>query len=247
MNDAQLDPTFDRALRQTLVAHVQSTKKPQARKHARLYLVAGALAGAVMLGGVGATAAGFFQLPGVPITQGLSSPTTGTHTGTATVDLGAAPDGATGIEVELTCLSAGKFTYPDGATMQCTPDDLGTSSAWSKYVLPLSPINHGVTITTDPGNAWKLVGRYVSQVATEWKVNAKGESYGVEVPGKGAPVLLAVIATNGEKGYVYAAQMKGTEPTSPEEAAKNMPLPRREIPVYLSDGETQVGVFMAAG
>jgi hypothetical protein len=38
-------------------------------------------------------------------------------------------------------------------------------------------------------------------------------------------------------------------PTSPEDAVKNFsnPIPLREIPVFKSDGETQLGVFMAAG
>ncbi|WP_434327454.1 hypothetical protein [Paenarthrobacter nicotinovorans] len=104
-----------------------------------------------------------------------------------------------------------------------------------------------MTITTEPGNRWQISVRYVSQVATEWELNAKGETYGVEVPGRGVPDLLAVVATNGAKGYAYSAQMQGTEPTTPEEAARNLPRPQREIPVYLSDGATQVGVFMAPG
>lgn len=246
MNDVRIDPQFDQALREVLLAQVRTSTKPQNQKR-RWLLLAGALAGAGMLGGVGAAAAGLFTLPGVPTTNVLSSPSTAVYSGTATTDLGPAPEGATGIEVELTCLTMGKFTFPDGANVTCSSADLGTHGAWSKYVVPLNPSTQGVTITTDPENRWQISSRYISQVATEWEVNAKGETYGVEVAERGTPDLLAVIATNGAKGYAYSDQMKGTDPASPEEAAKNLPKPQREIPVYLSDGTTQVGVFMAPG
>ncbi|MFK0003082.1 hypothetical protein [Paenarthrobacter sp. NPDC090522] len=246
MNDVRIDPQFDRALREVLLEQVRNSSQQKPRKRWAL-LLAGALAGAGMLGGVGAAAAGFFSLPGVPATTVLASPSTAVYSGTATADLGPAPEGTTGIEVELTCLTAGTFIFPDGANVSCTAADLGTHGAWSKYVVPVDPSTRGVTITTDPGNMWQITGTYISQVPTEWKVNAKGETYGVEVPGRGAPDLIAVIATNGAAGYAYTNQMKGTDPASPEEAAKNLPKPQREIPVYLSDGTTQVGVFMAPG
>lgn len=241
-----IDPQFDRALREVLLAQVRSSSKPRTQRR-RWFLFAGALAGAGMLGGAGATAAGLFSPPGVPTTAALSTPSTAIYTGTATADPGPAPEGATGVEVELTCLSVGKFNFPDGANVTCSSADLGTPGAWSKYVVPLDLSARGVTITTEPGNRWQISVRYVSQVATEWELNAKGETYGVEVPGRGVPDLLAVVATNGAKGYAYSAQMQGTEPTTPEEAARNLPRPPREIPVYLSDGATQVGVFMAPG
>ncbi|SEJ56870.1 hypothetical protein SAMN04487917_107105 [Arthrobacter sp. yr096] len=246
MNDVRIDPQFDRALREVLLAQVRTTVQRRPYKR-RWLLFAGTLAGAGMLGGVGAAAAGLFTLPGVPTTTVLSSPSTAVYSGTATADLGPAPAGATGIEVELTCLTAGTFTFPDGANVTCSSTDPGTNGAWSKYVLALNPSTRGVTITTEPGNRWQISSSYISQVATAWEVNAKGETYGVEVPGRGAPDLLAVIATNGAKGYAYSVQMKGTDPASPEEAAKNLPKPQRKIPVYLSDGVTQVGVFMAPG
>ncbi|BCW47850.1 hypothetical protein StoSoilB13_01920 [Arthrobacter sp. StoSoilB13] len=140
--------------------------------------------------------------------------------------------------MELTCLTEGKFVFPDGANVSCSSSDLGTRGAWSKCVVALEPSTQGVTITTDTGNRWQISARYIAQAPTEWKINAKGESYGVEVPGREAPDLLAVIATNGAKGYVYSDQMNGTDPASPEEAARNLPRHQREIPVYLSDGTT---------
>lgn len=84
-----------------------------------------------MLGGIGAAAAWLFSLPGVPTTTVLTSPSTAVYSGTAKADLGPVPAEATGIEVELTCLTAGKLTFPDGANVWCSTADLGTHSAWS--------------------------------------------------------------------------------------------------------------------
>jgi hypothetical protein len=246
MNDVLIDPQFDRALRQVLLDQVRNSPQREPRKRRRL-LLAGALAGAGMLGGVGVATAGFLTLPGVPTTTVLTSASTAVYQGTATVDLGQAPAGTTGIEVELTCFTKGRFVFPDGASVSCSTVDPGTPGAWSKYIVPFDPAVQGMTITTDPGNRWQISARYIAQAPTEWKINAKGETYGVEVVGRGTPDLLAVIATNGAKGYVYSSQMKETDPASPEEAAKNLPKPQREIPVYLSDGTTQVGVFMGPG
>ncbi|MFE4542246.1 hypothetical protein [Arthrobacter sp. NPDC056727] len=91
--------------------------------------------------------------------------------------------------------------------------------------------------------------RYVKQERTEWGINAKGETYGVESSEKGTPDLIAVIASNGVSGYVYAKELAGPAPTNLVDAAKNFssPRPPREIPVYLSDGQTKVGTFQASG
>ena len=45
----------------------------------------------------------------------------GTYTRTATVDLGAAPDGATNIAGELTCLTPGLFALSDRVTITADP------------------------------------------------------------------------------------------------------------------------------
>jgi len=64
MNDRRVDDTFSNALRTELVSRVQETAAARPRKHARLWLAAGALAGAGLLGGLAAGAAGLFVLPG---------------------------------------------------------------------------------------------------------------------------------------------------------------------------------------
>lgn len=71
-----------------------------------------------------------------------------------------------------------------------------------------------------------------------------------KAPKKEPPDLIAVTASNGVSGYAYAKDLYGgPTPTSPEDAAKNFSTlrPPREIPVYLSDGQTKVGAFQASG
>ena len=247
MSGLRVDERFSRALRAELVSRVAETKPV---RRTRLWIGAGALAGAGLLGGVGAAAAGLLVLPGGEHVTPLSSPVTETYTGTATVELGPVPDGATGIEMELTCLTAGTFELPGSAGLACSAADAGSRTGWNGYTIPLAPGQHSVTITTDPQSRWQLKAEYVKQERTEWGVNAKGETYGVEIPGVGIPDLLAVAATNGQEGYAYAQDLySGPGPASPEDAAKNFSTPRppREIPVYLSDGETQIGIFEARG
>ncbi|MDP9983310.1 hypothetical protein J2W14_002723 [Pseudarthrobacter oxydans] len=250
MKQFDVDDRFSNALRAELVAQVHPPAPVRARRHTRVWLGGGALAGAFLFGGIGATAAGLFQIPGTEQVTPLASPVMEIHTGTATVGLGEPPAGATGIEMTLTALSPGWFQFPDGASASFT--EISTDSRFnsSGYTIPLAPGQDSITIRTDPGNRWQLSAKYVEQERTQLGVNAKGETYGVESPENGAPDLIAVMATNGSSGYAYAKDLYGGPmPTSPDDAAKNFntPRPPREIPVFLSDGETQVGVFLAAG
>ena len=250
MNQLQVDDRFSKALEAELVARVRKSSPERIRRRVRLWLGAGALAGAGLLGGIGAAAAGFIVLPGTEQVTPLASPVTETYTGTATVELGEPPEGTTGIELRLTALTPGWFGFPDGASAGHTQVDIDAGLNESRYTMTLDPGQHGVTITTDPGSRWQLTANYVKQVRTELGVNARGETYGVESPENGTPDLIAVMATNGASGYVYAKELYGGPmPTSPEDAVKNFSTPRppREIPVYLSDGQTTVGTFEAPG
>nr|WP_201762281.1 peptidase M56 family protein [Pseudarthrobacter psychrotolerans] len=250
MNQFHVDDRFSNALRAELVAQVHQTSPVRARQHTRLWLGGVALAGACLLGGIGAAAAGLFQIPGGQEVTPLASPVTDTYTGTATVELGEPPAGATDIEMTLTALTPGWFEFSNGASCSYNDIDLETRLNWCRYTISLEPGQDSVTIKTEPGNQWKLTASYVKQERTELGVNAKGETYGVESPENGVPDLIAVMATNGATGYAYAKDLYGGPmPTSPEDAVQNFntPRPAREIPVFLSDGETEVGIFLAAG
>ena len=250
MNQFHVDDRFSNALRAELVAQVHPPAPVRARRHTRVWLGGGALAGAFLFGGIGATAAGLFQIPGTEQVTPMASPVLEIHTGTATVGLGEPPAGATAIEMTLTALTPGWFEFPDGASASFTEINTDARFNSSGYTIPLEPGQNSITIKTDPGNRWQLSANYVKQERTDLGVNAKGETYGVESPENRVPDLIAVMATNGSSGYAYAKEVYGGPmPTSPEDAVKNFntPRPAREIPVFLSDGETQVGVFLAAG
>ncbi|WP_114907832.1 hypothetical protein [Ornithinimicrobium murale] len=196
------------------------------------------------------------MLPGGTEVTHLSEPLTATHTGTATVQLGERPDEATGVAVWLDCLSAGDFTYPDGNGMICTAEDADAAEpvsdedfAVNAWVIHLARGQEQIEITATEGATWRLTAAYASTEMTEWGVNAKGETYGME-NADGSPDLIGVVATNGREGYAYVSDMNaayGPEPTSPEHALE-MQEERRgktvSVPVYESDGETVVGEFV---
>lgn len=79
----------------------------------------------------------------------------------------------------------------------------------------------------------------------EWATNARGESYGsmadARTPAE-EPDLILAISDAGEQGYVKKEALDGPIPRTPEEAAQLSSEPR-VIPVYESDGTTQIGWF----
>lgn len=195
------------------------------------------------------------QQPGATRVTLLSERVTVTETGTATVELGEKPPGATGVAMVLDCLSAGDFTYPDGAGMICDAGDAGETRVpeedfvVASYVIDLAEGADTVEIRATEGASWRLTTAYVSTEVTEWGVNSNGQTYGVPND-NGEPDLIPVIATNGRSGYALVAEMNaayGPEPTSPEHALE-MQEERAgglvRVPVYESNGETVIGEFV---
>ncbi|MCK0112636.1 WS/DGAT domain-containing protein [Ornithinimicrobium sp. F0845] len=187
----------------------------------------------------------------------LSDPVTITGTGAMTVHLGERPEGASGVGMVLDCLSAGEFIYPDGAGMICDSADAGTELTRAEdfeslaYVVGLARGAEEVEIRATEGASWRLTASYVSTELTEWGVNAKGETYGVENV-NGTPDLLAVVAINGRQGYAYVSEMNAAwgQPTSPEHALELQEQRSGQavsVPVYESDGETVIGEFLIGG
>jgi hypothetical protein len=218
-----------------------------------LWLGAGAIVGVGLIGTAAAVAGGVLPLPGGQAVTLLAAPVTETHSGTATVDLGPAPAGVTNVALQLRCLTAGMFVFPDGASIRCSDSDATSRTGIATYSLPLAPGQHEVTITADPGTRWQLTATYVEQKPTAWGVNADGDTYGVQNE-KGVPDLIAVSATNGRDGYVKRADLDaadGTEAarhfTSPEDALRWQEERKGRsvsIPVYTADGKTTIGVFV---
>lgn len=191
------------------------------------------------VGGGVALATGVFSqhLPGVPSDTQLGHVVTATHTGTATVELGPAPQEANAISLTLTGLSVGTFQIPNGANLGCSPSDFsqpGPDGCKGSDFVPLRAGQHTVTITTSANASWMLRATYVHQVITAWRTNAHGQTYGVANK-NGFPDLVAVEFDYGRSGYVTLTDFLCPKAVNGENFA---------IPVYRSDGTTKIGTFI---
>lgn len=246
MSTIEMDPVVADALRARLVQHVRDGVTARRRRW-----VVGAAGVALVGGGVGvAVAQGVLTLPGADRVADLGGTVEVTRTGTATVDLGKPPAAATSVELTLTCLTAGTFTFADGASMICSTQDVAAGRGVALYTLPVKPGDPTTTIQADPSDArWTLTTTYTQHVPTDWATNAAGQTYGI-VNEHGEPDLIAVVATNGVEGYVLRDEFHGPLPSSPEEALRWQAEDvgqTHTIGVYASDGTTRVGSFVVEG
>ncbi|XAS67495.1 peptidase M56 family protein [Micrococcaceae bacterium Sec5.7] len=253
MNQLRVDNLFSDALRAELITRVEKASPTRARKRTRLWAGTAVLAGIGVLGGVGAAADGLFVTPGSTQVTPLASPVTESHTGTATVQLGPPPEKTTGIEIQLNCLTPGRFEFGNGANSICSPKDVGTPQDWTGYTIPLMPGEESITITTSPDARWKITAQYVNTETTQWATNADGDTYGAQNE-NGSPDMVAVIATNGTRGYVHRTELEDADGTA---AIKTFKSPAEAlawqearlgkdfaIPVYDVTGKTVVGEFV---
>jgi hypothetical protein len=193
------------------------------------------------VGGGVALAQGVFSQgpePGSPAEAQLAVPVVATRTGTATIELGSAPQTANAISLTLTGLSIGTFHFPGTSSMSCSQRDLGQpggEGCKSSEVVPLEAGHTSVTITTSSNASWRLRATYVHQVITAWKTNAHGQTYGV-VNKNGFPDLVAVAIDRGRRtGYVDSLLLNCQQAVPGENFA---------LPAYKSDGTTRIGTFI---
>ena len=254
MNHPELSPRFSAGLRAALINRIDTEMAPAARRRRTLWIGVAIVGGIGLLGGAGVATAAILTQPGGTQIVELTSPVTATHTGTATVELGHAPSGATNVRISLVCLSAGTLTFPDGARVSCDDATGPVRLRTTGYSIPLAANQHSVTITTSPGATWTLTATYANEHITVWATNPRGHTYG-SINTNGTPDLIAVIATNGKQGYVFAtalAHADGSDQhfTSPDQALKwqrDRQGKAISIPVYLSDGTTRIGTFEISG
>jgi hypothetical protein len=252
MTAVQMDEAFAAGLRELLVEQVHGAGSPSrwsarprrwtARAGVVLVLAAGG-------GGIAYATGALTTEPGGNAVTELASPVTATGTGTQTIDLGTPPAGSTAIYISFTCLTAGDFTFADGAGLGCDSANAGPQSTPVTYTLPIAPGQESTTITATPSARWSLVATYASVTTTPWGVNASGQTYGTQNQ-HGIPDLVAVIATNHLAGYVYADQLFTPPPQTPSQAVAEdnaPPSPPRTLTVYQSDGKTPIGEFVASG
>jgi len=234
-----LDTKFAAGMREQLI-DTAAGRGPVARRSRRTHLavgVASAAAAAVLLTAGAVVIATTF--PGERIISNEGPTVTQQYTGSATVDIGVAPEGANAVRVTITCTSAGAFevTHPldsdgaDGASWEC-----GSATAVGSAVTfaPQSLVDGHVDIdvVTGPETTWTASVQFITSETTEWGVNAKGETYGVPNE-NGVPDLSPALASNCEVGYIYLTDLMTTK--AGEDSWT--------IPVYESDGETVIGEF----
>lgn len=243
----QIDESFSAALRDLLVEQAQQANHPHRWLARRRRWIVGAGAVLVLAGTGGgiayATGAFTSTLPGGNAITDLAAPVSATGIGTGTVKLGARPPGATSIYLAFTCLSAGDFTFADGASVHCDGGDIGRRSAQMTSTMRIAPGQDSTRITATAGARWRLLATYVSVATTAWGVNASGQTYGVQDQ-RGTPDLVAVIAGNHRAGYVYARELYPLAPKTIKQALAQNNAGPRTLTVYESDGKTRIGKFV---
>jgi hypothetical protein len=244
----EINEDFAAALRGMLIEHVNTSSRRRVLGWPRTVSLKIALASVVIAIGGGAAAAttGVVAIPGGTVTTQLAPAVTVTGTGTETVNLGAQPHGANSISLTFTCLTPGTFVFADGSSANCFMADADHPSHLSE-TLPLALGQNSTVITAGAGERWQATVSYTSTTRTPYKTNANGQTYGTDGGEPGGPLhqpdLMAVQATNGKLGYAYATQLNGPTPTSPSQALADNNQATRTIPVYESDGKTQIGEF----
>jgi hypothetical protein len=185
------------------------------------------------------------QLPGADLVVRLSTSHIARHSGTATVDLGERPAGATAVSTDLTCLSPGTFRWPDGASLVCNAKDAALAAdrpTSTGYVIELAPTQTQIVIEADADASWRISTTYVRVEPTEWGVTANGETFGVPNDA-GEPDLVAIGGPDSEITYGRSEDLN-VGAANPDEAMAWMKNGKPyAIPTYTEDGRTIVGTF----
>lgn len=206
--------------------------------------------------------------PGSPIISLLSDAFTQTFDATTQISLENRPTEATHARVTVTPLTPGSLNFGTNAggnnpSAAWGAEDLASDrdpSTWYDF-----PLDDSVrTLYLNPTSSSGIITvQYITQVPTRLEINANGQTYGAEGSIEGQPDLVSVIgaAPNGTQvdGYVFADQINASSPDhpglpqSPEEALRWQEETQTKypngwtIPVYASDGTTQIGTFHVGG
>jgi hypothetical protein len=189
------------------------------------------------------------QAPGTQVETPLGAPVTVTRTGTGAVAIGPAPASATAVHTELTCLTAGTFTYPGGANVQCSDGDAARGDSTGGYTLTLPAGAHSLTITATDQGRWRLTAQWVRVSSVPYAVNAYGQTYGSGAGTDEGPDLIGVEAGGGRTGYVYRDELaaaSGDNETLADVRRRmetGIDTRPKSIPMYESDGRTRIGTF----
>lgn len=242
MKDPNLDAGFAGAVRAELAAI--GTKKSRLQRHQRRTRFA--LAGIVAVAAAATTGAAVVacSFPGSTTVTPIGKAIAVTRTGTATIQLGPAANGANGVVIDVTCISAtGNISVPStngfsqDAAGKVTPLVGMTSWDCAKRSTTvhfkdgyLAPHSTSITVSADPGTTWKAVAEYGGSATSDWGVNARGQTYGAPNAKNGFPDLQGAQATNGKIGFIYVKEFNTFKGNGC-------------INVYKSDGTTAIGKF----
>ncbi|GAA4167453.1 hypothetical protein [Gryllotalpicola koreensis] len=246
-----MDPVFAHGLRELLIRQVEAA--PRRRRLARWRWGVGAVLAIGLLGGGTAIASQVFLQPGADAHANLAAPVSVTETGTATIQLGHRPKGASELYLELDPLDPGTYLLGRGGASVSADTSGNNATTYYVHLFELDLGGTSYTITTStPTLRWTATLTWVSAHATAWGVNAAGQSYGVQNE-NGSPDLIAATATNGKDGYVLRTDLEDADGTtamksfhSPQDALDWQKAHEGKdvyIPVYRSDGKTRIGVF----
>lgn len=100
------------------------------------------------------------------VATAVADPVSGTYTGTQTIKLGAPPEEATHIYLELTCLSAGTLLLEGGDEVVCVDPNEGSTRAVSSS--PLSPGQDSIEVTAnDPNISYEVKAVYENDASVQ--------------------------------------------------------------------------------
>lgn len=239
--NTEMNERFAAALRSAVVEQATPRRSDPGVRVQRAWWIGGASLAA--LGATGAAIA-LVGIPGSVVETPLSDPHSTSGQGFGSVDLGTQPDAATAVHFEFECLATGDFSIGSpGIVVTCEPDDIGSTQ--TSGLLPLEGVSGGsLPVAVDAGAEWRVEAWFVETEQVPLAKNANGETFGVDSDDT-PPELIQAEGSNGRVGYVRGSELEagsGPEPTSPAEAALNIPS-SFVVNLYESDGVTVIGEF----
>ncbi|CAM3606843.1 hypothetical protein OCAE111667_17960 [Occultella aeris] len=196
--------------------------------------------------------------PGTPLVSAIADPVAVIVAGDTVVPLTERPDEATHARVIVSPTGAGSLSFgtdPGGNNPSAawSPSEIGRNLApAASYDFPLDTSVEALYLAPS-GFAGTVTVQFVTHVPTRLGVNSSGQTFGTSGGPQGEPDLIAVIATNGRTGYVSQESLdeaSGAHVANPEEVLAWQEENAGTIivlPVYESDGTTQIGEFQLDG
>lgn len=230
---------FQSALRAEMLDRVERTRLPGWRRRLPVITAGVALA----LGGAGVAAANGWLSEGDRSIEVLGDPVSLTVDEPTVLNLGAMPEQADAVQLTVRCLSAGMLHWPGGGSTRCSAGEQSSSTFDVVAIDPASADAPTLTLADVEGD-WEISWVWVSVEMRPFERNANGLTYGSS--GYGNPDLVAVTYGGEEAGYVYAEDFSPPDPSDPAEAAARDSAPVA-VPIFASDGETPLGVWLTTG